>query len=256
VSGDENITSGDVRYETKTIQALRGTVAKTVSSWEAQGWEVVSRSEGLVRTEITLRRAKREINVRRYAIVGAAAVVVVGAIVATSILASSGNDEESTARPAAPTTATASSSQSPTAPPVTSSAAPSEEAVLTAENNADLAAVLAVTDYCSSQVATFAQTYQGRTIAFPASVANIQSHDGASTRYDILLAPGDEGPNSTVGPAFQFRDVNTTNDLNITGDGPDSITAGTLLDVTAEVDEYDATYGCLFRLQPVQTSFR
>ncbi|MCO7219492.1 DUF4839 domain-containing protein [Klenkia sp. PcliD-1-E] len=256
MSGDENSRRSAVRYETKTVQAVRGTVAKTIANWEAQGWEVVSQSEGLLRTEITLGRAKRGIDVRRYALIGAGAAVVIGAIVAVSILAGGGGDEETTAQQAAGTTSTSTTTTSPAAPPATSSAAPSEETVLTAENNSDLAAVLAVTDYCSPQVATFAQTYQGRTIAFPASVANIANHDGASTRYDILLAPGDEGPNSTVGPAFQFRDVNTTNDLNITGDGPNSITAGTLLDVTAEVDEYDATYGCLFRLQPVQTSFR
>jgi hypothetical protein len=257
VSGDESDNGrGVARYETKTVQAVRGTVARTVTSWEEQGWEVVSRSEGLVRTEITLRRAKRAIDVRRYAIVGAGAAVVVGAIVAISILAGGGGADGTTAQPAARTTATGSSSPSPAAPPAISSAMPTEDAVLTPEGNADLAAILALTEYCSPEIATFADTYRGRTISFPASVAYIGSHDGASTRFDILLAPGDAGGDSTVGPAFQFRDVNTTSDLNFTGDVPGTIAVGTLLDVTAEVDEYNATNGCLFLLEPVQTSFR
>lgn len=179
----------------------------------------------------------------------------VGAIAAVSILAG-GESGDETAQPAARTTATDSSSPSPAAQPATSSSTPTEDTALTPEDNPDLAAILALTDYCSSQIATFADTYRGRTISFPASVAYIGSHDGASTRFDILLAPGDAGGDSTAGPAFQFRDVNTTSDLNFTGDVPGTIAVGTLLDVTAEVDEYNATNGCLFLLEPVQTSFR
>lgn len=246
--------SDDVRYEMKTVQAVRGMENKAISTWEQQGWEVVSRSTGLVRTEITLRRAKRPIDVRRYAGIAAAAAVVTAAIVAVSLLTDGGDNDDGAAQSNGDMTASPAPTSS-TEPPVTTDAPAVEDVVLTAQNDPGFAAVLAVGDSCDPSIAPFVETHRGRTISFAGSVVSIQPHGGTSTRFDILLGPGDEGAATTAGPAFQFRDENTTSDLGFAGDVPDSLGAGTLLDVTAELVEYDPG-SCLLHLEPVETRFR
>lgn len=47
-----------IQYEYTSAQAFRGTEAKVIAKWEADGWEVDSRDQGLIRTELTFRRAK------------------------------------------------------------------------------------------------------------------------------------------------------------------------------------------------------
>lgn len=48
----------------------------------------------------------------------------------------------------------------------TAETAKPEEEVLTVENSSDLAALLAITDYCIEPAAVFAAQHQGKTIAF------------------------------------------------------------------------------------------
>ncbi|ORJ98695.1 hypothetical protein A6F58_06270 [Prescottella equi] len=57
------------------------------------------------------------------------------------------------------------------------------------------------------------------------------------------------------GPSFQFRDVNTMNDLHWVGSVPDTISGGTNLSITAKVDRYEER-SCLFPLEPVTTAVR
>ena len=140
-------------------------------------------------------------------------------------------------------------------PEETVAASPAAEPTLTVENSPELAAVLKVTDTCESSVEAFAAKYDDRTIEFDASVALVANHGDTKTRYDFLIAPGDEGPNSTVGPAFKFEDVNYL-DLNLAGaEDRDSVREGDLVRVAAQVDEYNPTQ-CLFFLDPVTTRFR
>jgi hypothetical protein len=83
----------------------------------------------------------------------------------------------------------------------------------------------------------------------------VANHGDAKTRYDFLIAPGDQGPESTRGPEFKFEDVNYL-DLNLTGPNtPDAIGMGDLLHVVARVEEYNPTQ-CLFFLDPVTTEVR
>lgn len=58
---------------------------------------------------------------------------------------------------------------------------------------------------------------------------------------------------SNGGPNFQLRDVNTTNDLHLTGEVPDTIDVGTKVHVIARVGSFKDP---LFQLEPVQTSLR
>jgi Domain of unknown function (DUF4839) len=126
---------------------------------------------------------------------------------------------------------------------------------LTAQNNAEFAALLKVGDYCSSKVSRFAKKYAGQRVEFEGSIAAMGAHEGARTRFDILVGPGDKGVNTSSGPAFQFFDKNAF-DLNLTGPNiPDSIETGQKYTFIAEIDEYIPD-SCLLRLTPIETQVR
>lgn len=139
-------------------------------------------------------------------------------------------------------------------PPAESSEPPADEA-LTAANNAEFAAILAETDYCSDTIAAFAATHGDQTIEFDGNIATMGAHADYDTRYDILLSPGDYSETTMIGPAFQFRDVGIA-DLHLTGPNiPDAIGQGDNIHVVAKVVEFNATQ-CLFLLDPVSTAVR
>ena len=48
----------DAQYEFKSVRAIRGTEARTIEKWKKDGWEVDTRSQGTLRTEMTFRRVK------------------------------------------------------------------------------------------------------------------------------------------------------------------------------------------------------
>lgn len=169
------------------------------------------------------------------------------------------------AAPSASASASASSaSSSPSAAPASTSPAPAPtpsatqedtDVVLTAQNNEDLAALLASTDP-AELAQEFAQKYQGRAISYDGVIAAINNHDGDDTRFDILVPVGDDPEKATAGPNFQFRDVNLSYDLQLTGDDvPDSLGVGDKLGVTAQVAEYDDQQDLLL-LDPVETTVR
>jgi hypothetical protein len=140
-------------------------------------------------------------------------------------------------------------------PEPTGIASPTAKPTLTVENSPQLKALLQVDDPCDDKVASFAAKYDGTTIEFDASVADVANHGSYETRYDFLIAPGDKGPQSTRGPSFKFEDVNYT-DLHVTNAGDrSSVSEGDLLRVVAKVDNYNPTQ-CLFFLEPVRTAFR
>lgn len=145
---------------------------------------------------------------------------------------------------------------SPSTSPIrTPAGAAAAAPVLTTENSPVLAAFLKVGDGCDDAVAPFARKYAGRTIRFNGSIAALANHGNYKTRYDILVSPGDQGPNSTRGPALQFQDVGIV-DLKLSGSNvPDALGPGDLLSVTAEVGQYNPTQ-CLLRLKPVKTQVR
>jgi Domain of unknown function (DUF4839) len=140
-------------------------------------------------------------------------------------------------------------------PDATESSEPNDEQVLTADNSEEFAALLAVPDYCDETIAPFVAKYDGRTIEFDGSIANMANHGDYDTRYDILVSPGKKGPESTVGPEFKFEDVNVS-DLNLTGAKiPDSVGEGDRFRFVAQVVEYNQDQ-CLLFLAPVSTRVR
>lgn len=141
-------------------------------------------------------------------------------------------------------------------PSPTPTLAEKTDQVISVENNKDFAALLAGTDYCDSSVAQFAAKYQGREIAFDGSVTNMTHHGNYDTRYDVLVGPGDAGPQTTAGPAFKYENVNML-DLKFAGKSvPSYVTEGDKFRFTAEVGEFKPNQGCLFFLTPVSTTVR
>jgi hypothetical protein len=136
-------------------------------------------------------------------------------------------------------------------------AAPEAEQVLTASRNAELASILVDPDNCSESVQQFASKYRGKTIEFDGNITALSRHGDTKTRFDILLSPGDFGESSgSVGPSFQFRDVNLVTDLRLTGaETLDSLGQGANLRIVAQVEGYESS-SCLFLLRPVSATVR
>lgn len=138
----------------------------------------------------------------------------------------------------------------------TSATEPTADPVLTKSGNRDFAEFLNVGDGCDPPVGPFVEDHEGETIKFNGSISNLAPHGDAKTRYDILVAPGDDGPNTTRGPNLIFEDVGVL-DLQIEGDDvPDTISEGDRFLFEAKLESYSGEGGCLVLLDPVSTVAR
>lgn len=239
----------DVQYEFKSVTAVRGTEGRSIAKWQKAGWELVDRSPGTLRTTLNFRRVKPKLPLLPIAVLGGVAFLV--ALVVGIVSAIHGGDDE------APTsTAQASQDTSETVKPDASrSRGLVAKQTVTRKNNAEFAALLALSDNCDERIEPFAAKYEDRAVEFDASIAAMASHGGDKTRYDILVSPGDKGPESGRGPTFQFADVNVS-DLHFVGDkGPDALSTGAIVHVIARVGEYNPNQ-CQFFLDPVSTKIR
>lgn len=262
----------DVQYEFKSARAIRGAEARSIAKWQKAGWELVDQSAGVLHTTLNFRRVKPKVPWLPIAVLGG--VVLVLAIIGGIASALGGGDDKAPASTKPAATASEKSSETPTPsedssetpkPREESSETPKPEAsessksdtqqVLTAANNKEFAALLAVSDGCDETIEPFAAKYGDRTVEFDGSIAAMANHDDYDTRYDILMYPGDRGPESVRGPAFKFADVNAF-DLHLTGANvPDSVGLGDLVHVVARVGEYNPVQ-CMFFLEPVSTEIR
>ena len=90
---------------------------------------------------------------------------------------------------------------------------------------------------CSDTIEHFAARYRGRTIESDGNIATMSNLGDEHSRYDILVRPGDYSETSGIGPSFQFKDVNISFDLHLTGSNiPDSLRQGDNLHVIAQVE--------------------
>ncbi|MDV6230548.1 DUF4839 domain-containing protein [Rhodococcus cercidiphylli] len=249
-------TDTDIAYETKTVRAVRGMVSRTIEKWEGEGWEVVSQSPGKIKTEIAFRRPAPRSHRLLWIVGGGALTLVLATVIAIGAIGENSTAPVESASPASSKAAAPSEQPSPDAVGTGPASSPEPEgAVLTSENSAELAAVLALIDTCSPDIAAFASAHRGRTVSFPGSIGAMAPYEDASTRYLILIGAGDFSETSAPGPAFQLRDVNLTADLHWSGSVPETIGVGTNLSVTAKIDRYEDTT-CLFLLDPVATAVR
>jgi Domain of unknown function (DUF4839) len=268
-----------VQHEFKSVQALRGRENGAKTKWQNQGWEFVSEDRGKLRTELNFRRVKPKtlashlLNLAaslgglrprtRSLLVASCAVLLIAGAVAIVARAPSGADTpapsaaatpspsppQTPARPAAQTTAPPSTQT--TARPATHPSAPKRERVLTAANSAQVASLLKVPDYCDAAIGTAADKLEGRKIAFDGSIADVAYHGDYHTRYDILVASGDKGPDFTRGAAFEFDNVNI---FDLT-DNESDVSTGDRFRVVARVGEYNPDQ-CLLFLEPVSLTAR
>lgn len=254
----DNATDIEITYETKMVRAVRGMESRTIEKWEGEGWEVVSQTAGRIRTEIMFRRPAPRSRRVLWIVGGGVFALALAVIFVIGIIGERDTDSAEAASPASSEIAAPSEQPSPEATG-TATPAPSavpDDVVLTPETSPEFAAMLALTDTCSPDIAAFAGAHRGQTIAFPGSIVAMAPHEGAKTRYDILINAGDFSETfAQPGPSFQFRDENTVSDLQFVGAVPDTIGVGTNLGVTAKVDRYEER-SCLFLLEPIATSVR
>lgn len=143
--------AGDKQYETKVVQAIRGTESRAEAKWRKEGWELVSQSPGTLRTELTFRRVKpktfgsylaqgytaflgltpRTQKVVAASVGGLVLILITGGVVAATLGGDEGADRVATpSQAAAPTEDLA-------APSTEEAAAPSTEAKETEDANTE-----------------------------------------------------------------------------------------------------------------------
>lgn len=245
----------NIQYQTKTVQAIRGTEARSISKWEAQGWEIVDQTPGKLRTTLKFRKPAPKVPWLPIAALLGVGVVILAIVGFVSLFK---GDDEPASTAAATSTPTPSDTPSETASETITDGpekTPTEdiEAVITVKNSDEFAALL-VGGECDKAVKTFSSDNAGRTIEFDGGIADMAPHGNADTRYDILITPGDKAGSATVGPYFKFEDVNSL-DLNFTGKVPNRFGTGDLIHVVADIDHYRPS-DCILFLEPVETSFR
>ena len=91
-----------VRYELKTVKAVRGLEARSVSKWHKEGWELVDQSAGTLHTTLEFRRRKPPLPVRQIVLGGAAALVLAGVIGVGALLEGDGDGKTSPSADATP----------------------------------------------------------------------------------------------------------------------------------------------------------
>lgn len=253
--------AGETKYETKTVKALRGVEGRTVDKWQAQGWEVVSRSPGKVQTEITLRRPVRSANTKLYVVGGAVVALTLAIVVAFSALthrstsAVQSEPQQSSSSPVSPSASSASTSATSVSAKAQSGISQAGTRALTVANSPELATILSDHENCSDTIDAFARKHVGETIAFDGNIASLERHGDTSTRYDVMVGAGNYSTSTAAGPSFQFHDVNPAYDLHFTGADPGVIEVGDNVHVVATVDKY-VPASCLFFIEPVTTTRR
>lgn len=238
----------EIKYEYETVRTVRGTSGLVISKMQKDGWELVEQTQGTLRSTLNFRRPKKP---QPWLLIGAlAAVSVILAIVigVASALSGEGEKKDKSDKPVA------AASEKPSATPTPTAAESTATEVITPQNNPEFAALLKA-DSCDDANLDFATKHAGQTVAFNGSIVNMAPHGDYDTRYDFLLGPGDKGPNTTVGPAFKYEDVNTF-DLKLTGKKiPAAVGAGDKFRFVAEVGEFKADQ-CILFLNPVSTEVR
>ncbi|WP_105970744.1 DUF4839 domain-containing protein [Streptomyces geranii] len=238
----------EIKYEYKSVRTVRGTNGLVISKMQKDGWELVNQAQGTLRSTLDFRRPKKP---QPWLLIGTTAAVLVTLAVVigvASALSDGGEKKDELDKP--PAVASEKSSATPT--PTAAESAAAE--VITPQDNPEFAALLKA-DSCDDANLDFATRHAGRTIAFNGSIVNMAPHGDYDTRYDFILGPGDNGPNTTVGPAFKYEDVSIV-DLRLTGKKiPATADAGDRFRFVAEVGEFNADQ-CLFFLDPVSTETR
>ncbi|MEV6113011.1 DUF4839 domain-containing protein [Streptomyces sp. NPDC052109] len=238
----------EIRYEYKTVKTVRGTDGLVISKMQKDGWELVEQSQGTLRSTLNFRRPKKP---QPWLLIGTAtaALVILAIVIGVASALSDGGEKRDESDKS-----TIAASEKPSATPTSTAAESATTEVITPQNNPEFAALLKA-DSCDDANLNFATRHKGQTVTFNGSIVNMAPHGHYDTRYDFLLGPGDKGPNTTVGPAFKYEDVNIL-DLKLTGKKiPATVGSGDKFRFIAKVGEFNADQ-CLFFLDPIWTELR
>jgi hypothetical protein len=106
-----------VRYELKTVKAMRGTEGRSTAKWQKEGWELVDQSTGTLHTTLNFRRPKPPLPMRHIVIGGAVALILAGIIGVGALLEGKGDGKDSPST--SPATVATEQSDSPSTPVAT-----------------------------------------------------------------------------------------------------------------------------------------
>lgn len=87
------------------MKTVRGLTTRTIAKWEGQGWELTGRTPGVVRAELTFRRARAKVS-KKGALALAGVVAALGLIITVGAV-TEGDDTPSSASPQTTTVASA-----------------------------------------------------------------------------------------------------------------------------------------------------
>lgn len=115
-----------VRYELKSVKALRGTEGRSIAKWQNDGWELVDQNASTLYTTLNFRKVKRDVPWRLLALLGG---IVLFLVLTGSIASALGGGDEKGADVAKPAPAASSEPlEDPSPEPeVTDSATPTAE---------------------------------------------------------------------------------------------------------------------------------
>lgn len=236
----------ETKYETKSVQSVRGTEGIIVSKMQIDGWELVDQTQGRLKVTLNFRRPKKLLPKGTIA-GGVAAALILTGIITVGAMGEEDEKEPAAAKPTpslseapspAPTTPQARQDETPS--PSETPARPPQAGPITAKNSPEFAALLEG-DYCDEANGTFAKAHAGEQIAFDGSVINVADlGDGTS---DVTFGRGDKGPDTTLGPVFKFEGT----DLALAG--------GEKYHFVVTVREWNEDT-CLFFVAPGQTDPR
>jgi hypothetical protein len=238
--------ANEIKYEYKTVQAVRGADNLVISKMEKDGWELVERAQGRLRSTLNFRRPKKPLP---WLQIGGAAAAFVILSAAIGIGVAFGDRDEAADTSDKPAAAASDEPAATSTPTVDGSAAAEP---ITIKNNPEFAALLKTRDTCDDLNLDFAANYKGQMVAFDGSIVHMERY---STGYDFLLGPGDEGPGTTVGPDFKYENVNIS-ELRLAGEESSvPVVEGDRFRFVARIVEFN-TDQCIFHLTPVSTEPR
>ncbi len=128
-----------VRYELKSVKALRGTEGRSIAKWQNDGWELVDQNASTLYTTLNFRRVKPGVPWKPFALLGG--IVLLMLLIGSIASALDGGDEKGAdvANPAPAASSEPSEEPSPE-PEVTPAATPTAEPTLAPTSTPTVAA--------------------------------------------------------------------------------------------------------------------
>jgi len=99
------VTDSGVRYEFKSVKAVRGTEGRSIAKWQKQGWELVGQDAATLHTTLNFRKVKPQLPMRQLVIGGVVVAVLLGILGVGAALEGNGDSDDTAAATSTPTPA-------------------------------------------------------------------------------------------------------------------------------------------------------